>query len=64
MEHRLLIAVVSLVVEHRLQELWCTGLITPRHVGSSQTRDQTSVPCIGRWILKQWTIREAHTVSF
>ena len=27
------------------------GLVAPRHVGSSQTRDRTRVPCIGRWIL-------------
>ena len=27
------------------------GLIVPRHVESSQTRDRTRVPCIGRWIL-------------
>ena len=41
-----LIAVVSLVVEHRLQvlrlqQLWPTGLVAPRHVEQSQTRDQT-----------------------
>ena len=24
----------------------------------SPTRDQTCVPCIGRWILNHWTIRE------
>ena len=27
-------------------------------VGSSQTRDQARVPCIGRWILNRWTPRE------
>ena len=32
------------------QQLWCTGLVAP-HVGSSQTRDQTCVSCIGRWTL-------------
>ena len=64
----LLIAVVSLLLEHRLQahglwqlwlagcraqaqQLWRMALAAPRHVGSSQTRDRTSVPCIGRWIL-------------
>ena len=25
---------------------------------SSPTKDQTHVPCIGRWILNHWTIRE------
>ena len=33
------------------QQLWCTGLLAPRHVGSSRTRARTHVPCIGRWIL-------------
>ena len=28
-------------------------------MGSSQTRDQTRVSCIGRWILNQWTTRKA-----
>ena len=40
------------------QQLWCTGLVTPRHVGSSHTWDGTHVPCIGRWILNHWTIRK------
>ena len=30
---------------------WCSGLLVPRHVGLSQTRDQTGVSCAGRWIL-------------
>ena len=25
--------------------------VTPQHVESAQTRDQTRVPCVGRWIL-------------
>ena len=29
------------------------GLVAPRRGGSSRTRDQTSVPCIARQILKQ-----------
>ena len=33
------------------QELWCTG--------SSQSKDGTPVPCIGRRILNHWTAREA-----
>ena len=33
------------------QQLRCSGLIASQHVGSSQTRDQTCVCCIGRWIL-------------
>ena len=31
-----------------LHQLWCMGFTASWHVGSSQTRDQTSVPCIGR----------------
>ena len=37
------------------------GLVAPRHlriVGSSQTRDRTHVPCIGRRILNHWATRE------
>ena len=33
------------------QQLWCTGFIALWLVRSSQTRDQTRVPCTGRWIL-------------
>ena len=40
------------------QQLWHTGLVPPRHVGSSRTRDQTRVPCIGRRILNHCTTRE------
>ena len=35
------------------------GLVAPRHVGSSQTRAQTRVPCIGRQILNHCATREA-----
>ena len=41
------------------QQLWCKGLVAPQHVGSSQTRARTRVPCIGRWILNHCTTREA-----
>ena len=41
------------------QQLWLTGLVAPRHVGSSQTRDRTRVPCIGRQTLNHCTTREA-----
>ena len=34
------------------------GLVVPQHAGSSQTRDGTSVLCIARQILNQWTFRE------
>ena len=45
LEHR------SIIVEH--------GLSCSKAVGSSQTRDQTCVSCIGRWILYHWATRKA-----
>ena len=42
----------------RAQQLWRTGLFALRHVGSSQTRDGTRVPCTGRRILNHWATRE------
>ena len=41
------------------QQLQRTGLVAPRHVGSSLSRAQTRVPCIGRQILNHCTTREA-----
>ena len=35
-----------------------TGLVAPRHVGSSRTRARTCVPCIGRRILNHCATRE------
>ena len=46
------------------QQLWLTGLVAPRHVGSSQTRAWTHVPCIGRQILNHCATREAHKHMF
>ena len=37
---------------------WSTGLFALWHMGSSQTRNRTGVPCIGRWILIHWITRE------
>ena len=34
------------------------GLAAPGHVESPQTRDQTHVPCVGRWIFNHWATRE------
>ena len=45
------------------QWLWRTGLVAPRHVGSSQTRARTRVPCIGRQILNHCATREAPIAS-
>ena len=39
-----------------VHELSCPAA---QHVGSSWTRDQTSIPCIARQILNHWTTREA-----
>ena len=41
------------------QQLWLTGLVAPWHVGSSQTRARTRVPCIGRQTLNHCATREA-----
>jgi len=38
----------------RAQWLWCTGLVTLRHVGSSQTRDWTHVPALEGEFLTTW----------
>ena len=40
------------------------GLVAPRHVGSSQTRARTHVPCIGRQILNHCATREAQGLYF
>ena len=47
------------VPDAQAQQLWLTGPVAPRHVGSSQTRARTRVPCIGRQILNHCTTREA-----
>ena len=41
------------------QQLWPTGPAAPRHVGSSQTRAWTRVPCIGRRTPNHCATREA-----
>ena len=41
--------------------MWRTGLVAPQHVGSSRTRAQTHVPCIGRLILNHFATREVPT---
>ena len=43
--------------------MWLTGPAAPWHVGSSQTRARTRVPCISRQILNHCTTREA-PISF
>ena len=44
--------------------MWLTGLVAPWHVGSSQTRVRTHVPCIGRRILNHCATREAQRLWF
>ena len=55
-----------LLAEHRLQtrRLGNCGSGAPRHVGSSQTRAQTRVPCIGRQILNHCATRETPFLPF
>ena len=49
----------SWALEHRLDRLWCMGLVAPWHVGSSWIRDWTHASCIVRWILYHLATREA-----
>ena len=46
------------------QLLWLMGLVAPRHVESSQTRNWTHVPCIGRQILIHCATREVLPINF
>ena len=46
------------------QQLWLTGPVVPRHVGSSQTRARTRVPCTGRQIFNHCATREAQGYYF
>ena len=41
------------------QQLWLMGPAAPRHVGSSQTRARTRVPCTSRQTLNHCATREA-----
>ena len=46
------------------QQLRLTGPAAPRHVGSSQTRAQTRVPCISRQTPNHCATREAPEIIF
>ena len=46
------------------QQLWLMGPAAPRHVGSSQTRAPTCVPCIGRQTLNHCATREVPNLAF
>ena len=69
----LLILVISLVERQGLQDIWASvaaalesrfsrcgawALVDPQHVGWSQTKDRTRVPCSGRQIPIHCTTRE------
>ena len=57
----------SPVAEHRLQTRRlsnCGSRAQLRHMGSSQTRARTRVPCISRQILNHCATREARSLSF
>ena len=49
---------LSLVAASRGYSLQLTGLVAPRHVGSSRTRARSYVACAGRRILNHCTTRE------
>ena len=51
-------------LDAQAQQLWLTGLVAPRHVGTSQTRARTRVPCVGRQTLNHCTTREAPRYHF
>jgi len=38
------------------------GSVALLHVGSSQTRDWTRAPCIGKWTLNHWTTRDVYRI--
>ena len=46
--------------EHRLSSCGTRALVAPWQVESSQTRDRTCAPVIGRWILMYCTTRDVH----
>ena len=51
-------------LECLFKQLWCRGLVAPRHVESSRTRHQIHVPCIGRQIPVHCTTREVQSMLF
>ena len=59
-----LLLLQSMVSGAHAQEFWYTGLVAPHHMRSSQTRNQTHAPWIGRQILSHWTMREVQYYFF
>ena len=62
--HRSLSCCGARAPDAQAQQLWLTGPVAPRHVGSSQTRARTCVPCIGRQILNHCATRETRLSFF
>ena len=48
----------------QLESAWALLVVAPRHMGSSWTRDQTHVSCMGKWIPNHWTTREVLECHF
>ena len=53
-----LVACGAQAPDAQAQQPWLTGPAAPRHVGSSQTRARTRVPCIGRQTFNHCATRE------
>ena len=64
LHHRGLSCCGAQAPDAQAQQLWLTGLVAPRHVGSSQTRARTRIPCIGRQTLNHCATREAPYLPF
>ena len=45
-------------LQAQIGSLWCTGFVAPQHVESSQSRDRTCVPCVGRRILIHYATKK------
>ena len=58
------LSLLSTAPDAQTQQLWLTGPVAPRHVGSSQTRARTRVPCIGRQTLNHCATREVPNLHF
>ena len=46
------------------QQLWRTGLVAPKHVENSWTRDPAHGPCTVRWTLHHWVASLFSLFSF
>ena len=62
--HRGLSCCGAEATDAQAQQLWLTGPVAPRHVGSSWTRARTHVPCIGRRTPNHCATREAPQYFF